>query len=64
MRADDERSGIGLVEAPDNLRTALGELGDDDGVVDQRTERVDAPVLLVEGVERHIERSLHAVAGA
>ena len=44
----------------------LGKLAYHDGVMDERTQRVDLCVLpcLRRGRQCHIERTLHAVAGA
>ena len=66
MGADDHGARYGIVQGVGQTDARLGELADHDGVMDERTQRVDLSALfrLRGGRQCHIERTLHAVAGA
>ena len=64
--ADDHGARCGVVQALGQANASFGELAHHDGVMDERPQGVDLSVLLRlrGGRQCHIERTLHAVAGA
>ena len=64
--ADDRGAGCGVVQGVGQTDACLGELAHHDGVMDERTQGMDLSALpcLRRGGQRHVERALHAVAGA
>ena len=64
--ADDHGARSGVVQGVCQTNACLGEFAHHDGVMDERTQGVDLSVLprLRGGRQGHIERALHAVAGA
>ena len=64
--ADDHGARRGVVQGVGQTDACLGELAYHDGVMDERAQRVDLSALpcLRCGGQRHVERALHAVAGA
>ena len=64
--ANDHGARCGIVQGVGQTDACLGELTHHDGVMDERTQRVDLSALprLRRGGQRHVERALYAVAGA
>ena len=64
--ADDHGARRGVIQGVGQTHACLGEFAHHDGVMDERAQRVDLSVLpcLRCGGQRHVERALHAVAGA
>ena len=64
--ADDHGAGCGVVQGVGQTDACLGELAHHDGVMDERTQGMDLSALscLRRGGQRHIERTLYAVASA
>ena len=66
VSADDYGARCCVVQGLGQANTSLGELAHHDGVVDEWPQGVDLSALpyLRRGGQRHVERALHAVAGA
>ena len=64
--ADDYGAGCGVVQVLGQANACLSELAHHDGVMDERTQGMDLSALpcLRRGGQRHIERTLYAVASA
>ena len=64
--ADDHGTRCCVVQGLGQANACLGELAYHDGIMDERTKRVDLSALprLRRGGQRHVERALYAVAGA
>ena len=65
VRANDDGARCGVVQGLGKTDACLGELAHHDGVMDERTQRVDLSALpcLRRGGQCHVERALYAVAG-
>ena len=66
VRANDHGARRGIVKGLSQTDARLGKLAHHDGIMDERAQGVDLSVLprLRGGRQGHIERTLHAVAGA
>ena len=66
MGADDHGAGCGIIQVLGQANACLIKLAHHDGVMDERTQGMDLSALpcLRRGGQRHIERTLYAVAGA
>ena len=64
--ADDHGAGCGVVQGFGQANACLSELAYHDGVMDERPQGMDLSALtcLRRGGQRHIERTLYAVASA
>ena len=64
--ADDHGAGCGIIQVLGQANACLSELAYHDGVMNERTQGMDLSALpcLRGGGQRHIERTLYAVAGA
>ena len=64
--ADDHGAGCGIIQVLGQANACLSELAYHDGVMNERTQGMDLSALpcLRRGGQRHIERTLYAVASA